>query len=424
MFRYLVKNQGTFWNIDDDGMLRCKTSVLISGVLKYDISELAGIDIPEKVKNKGFALLYVPPEELKDAESIKSLEGKPVKLNHAWGYSDVELDSVGNVAGTPYYSDETKLLYADILINNIDVIKKVTALNENDRLVEQSAAYYNITDWTEGVTPKGELFDGVQRKIRYNHIALLPVGQGRAGATVKIINKDLRSKDNMSFTRMKVGNSVISVKNEDADALQKEMDDKDSKIENAIDGKDLESAMTTVEELNGKIDTLTSERDTALGQLEEVKKRLDELTSPDNMSDMLTEAVQEQGDAGDILDAYNTGADGISDEMLNACKQTNKKLLGHSLRVSVVNSVRKARKQDELKDDMVKNEDIVKGMFTALKETAQMVKNTKKVVVGEKLVNALTKEVGKEGDKVYSATDRINHRFEQHKKLSKGKGGR
>jgi hypothetical protein len=49
---------------------------------------------------------------------------------------------------------------------------------------ELSLGYYAKIDWTPGETPKGEAYDGVQRDIRINHLAV--VDSARAGPTCRI----------------------------------------------------------------------------------------------------------------------------------------------------------------------------------------------------------------------------------------------
>lgn len=59
------------------------------------------------------------------------------------------------------------------------------AIERRDRS-EISLGYRCRLDMTPGVLPNGERYDGVQRDIRYNHVAVGPKDWGRAGPDVKV----------------------------------------------------------------------------------------------------------------------------------------------------------------------------------------------------------------------------------------------
>src|SRR5690606_25499162 len=62
---------------------------------------------------------------------------------------------------------------------------------QGGHLKEFSAGYLSLLDPTPGVVPAGmpdagKPYDVIQRRIRYNHVAFLPPGTGRAGPEVAI----------------------------------------------------------------------------------------------------------------------------------------------------------------------------------------------------------------------------------------------
>src|SRR5690606_25874157 len=59
----------------------------------------------------------------------------------------------------------------------------LAAVERKDRR-EVSCGYRCLVDETPGVTPEGERYDRVQRRIRYNHVAIVP--EGRAGEAVAL----------------------------------------------------------------------------------------------------------------------------------------------------------------------------------------------------------------------------------------------
>jgi hypothetical protein len=77
---------------------------------------------------------------------------------------------------------ESSYVKAPIHIQSRDAVDSVL----KGELVELSSAYTLTLDETPGVTPDGQRYDAVQRDIRYNHVALLPKGAGRAGSEVRL----------------------------------------------------------------------------------------------------------------------------------------------------------------------------------------------------------------------------------------------
>ena len=185
--QYYKSENSIGWRIDNDGMLRCTTNVLKSCVMDYGKQELNN-NVPNHLKNRDVLRLYVPPDELEKETAISSLEGKPVSVDHIWQKSG-DVVSVGNVAGTPYYDSSSGTLKADILITDKKAQERITKYGLKNKLIEQSAAYTNKIDWTSGISPDGTAYDGVQRDLNYNHIALLEKGKGRAGEDVRILNQ-------------------------------------------------------------------------------------------------------------------------------------------------------------------------------------------------------------------------------------------
>lgn len=129
-----------------------------------------------------------PPEEVLDPASLASLVHAPVTDLHPEregvsilvtpeNYRDLTVGHAGadvraegdHVAVTLWVQDATEIL-------------KI----ESGQRRELSCGYVCDLDPTPGVTPSGEIYDAIQRRIRYNHIALGPEGWGRAGPTVRL----------------------------------------------------------------------------------------------------------------------------------------------------------------------------------------------------------------------------------------------
>lgn len=140
-----------------EGFIRDAPIVGRTGILHYKNAD--GTDRYE----------YRPPEEAFDAESLASLRGKPITVGHK---AMVNADNAAAVAPIGSVLSDGRQdgnnIVADIVIYDLPT---------NAR--ELSCGYTLELDETPGTTPDGQHYDAVQRKIRYNHVAVVP--RGRAG---------------------------------------------------------------------------------------------------------------------------------------------------------------------------------------------------------------------------------------------------
>ncbi len=128
---------------------------------------------------------YRPPEEVFKPESLKTLVDAPVTHLHpnegrvdATNFSRL---SKGHVS-TDVAPEDEKFVGGTVVVQDADIVSLV----DQKALSEFSAGYGCTIDATPGTTPDGEPYDVVQRNIKYNHVALLPRGQGRAGSEVSL----------------------------------------------------------------------------------------------------------------------------------------------------------------------------------------------------------------------------------------------
>lgn len=126
---------------------------------------------------------YRPAEEVFAEDSLATLRGAvltdlhPPKLVTPETYASV---ARGHADGTARRDGD--LLVTDLMVQEAGLCRAVEA---GDRR-ELSCGYTCEVERTPGVTPEGEKYDAVQRRIRHNHIALLPPGEGRSGPEVAL----------------------------------------------------------------------------------------------------------------------------------------------------------------------------------------------------------------------------------------------
>jgi uncharacterized protein len=170
--------------VTDSGFLIAPGNIARTGVQTYYAYEFGLQDRDPKSK----VVLYRPEEEVFDQASMSSFENAPVTINHPkewvtpanWSHlakgEAVNISKVGNT-----------FLKANIVVKSkdaIDLIKKGKK--------QLSNGYSFTLDWTPGVTPEGEKYDGVQKNIRGNHVAI--VDQARCGSACRIFDNEPQTK--------------------------------------------------------------------------------------------------------------------------------------------------------------------------------------------------------------------------------------
>lgn len=350
--------QNNAWRYDPDtGFLRCTASILCAGVMTYQREELESSNPPEGLQE---LRVYVSPEELADPEGIATLEGMPAVIGHTWQTS-AGLSDCGSISGAP--SIQGNHLIADILLKQPEAVRRVMLpAGDPQRLEEISSAGDWGIVWQSGVSPDGEAYDGYFVKLRYNHVALLPPGAGRAGASVRIINEKEAPK--MEFTRVQVRNKktgksrVVRVANEDAPILEEALADTEEVVNAAITPEQLQEALDELTALREETKVKTDRITELEGMIQTYKDQLDSALSTDAIADAAEEMAIENEEAVEIMNSKGLKLD------------TTKKLRGHALRSHVVNSVRVANGKPELTAEQLKEEGFIKGMYLGLVETS------------------------------------------------------
>lgn len=128
------------------------------------------------------------PDDVFDADSLASLAHATVTDDHPGRVTtdNWRAETIGHIAGTPQRAADTtasgdQLVQGEIHIQHGPAIEKADA----GKLKEASCGYSCSYDPTPGEY-RGQRYDGRQRNIRYNHLALGPPGWGRAGPDVSL----------------------------------------------------------------------------------------------------------------------------------------------------------------------------------------------------------------------------------------------
>jgi hypothetical protein len=151
-----------------DGYLIADAKVARVGLQKYKGFE---VGLPDRDN----VVLYRPASEVFATDSMRSHANKPVTLTHP--KQMVDSKTWGKVAKGFSGSDvvrDGEYVRVPLMLTDAAAI----AAYERGKARELSVGYTTDIDWTAGTTPSGEPYDGVQREIRTNHHALVPVARG------------------------------------------------------------------------------------------------------------------------------------------------------------------------------------------------------------------------------------------------------
>ena len=268
------------YELTPEGYLRVWASIARTGIQHYT-------DADGSLRRE-----FRPESEVASPESLASFAGKAITMEHP----PVLLDSENTKEHAVGFTG-TEVVYDDGFVR---AVMTVTDQSVIDRVMrgdvrEVSAGYRVEYDPTPGVTDSGEHFDGIQKAISGNHVAI--VRRGRAGPQVRLhLDRQDAADPSLILTEeshtmtakvvfdgaeFEVSESValaITKEREDAkmsyedmqkkyDALMKEAEDMKAKMAEMKDGmKEKEDS------LDGRADALTEQIDSLKAELEEAKR--------------------------------------------------------------------------------------------------------------------------------------------------------
>ena len=192
MKKLFIQDKATFKTtartITEDGFLSVPGRIARTGTQQYLASELG-------LKGNDTITVYRPPEEVFATDSLETYAGAdltvwhPKQMVNADNYKQTTVGTIRSQG-----RQDGDFVVADILIKDSQAIKQV----QDNGFAELSAGYTAEYVKEQGVTDDGTPYDYVQRKIRINHVALLPQGAARAGRNARIFD------DNLGETMTKV----------------------------------------------------------------------------------------------------------------------------------------------------------------------------------------------------------------------------
>ena len=264
------------YEVTPEGYLRAWATIARTGIQNY-------VNADGSMRRE-----YRPDEEVGSPESLASFAGKVVTDEHPSELLDSE-----NTAKYQKGFTGTEVVYDNGFVKAVMTVTDKSLISKIMRgdMKEVSAGYRVEFDSTPGTSPDGEHYDGIQRKISGNHVAV--VRRGRAGPEVKLHLDRLDAADpsliptteehtmtaqvNFDGVSFEVSEGIataISKEREDAKASYEDMKKKyDGMMAEASKMKEEMDAME--KEMKGKMDAAEGRADALAQELETVKAELE-----------------------------------------------------------------------------------------------------------------------------------------------------
>lgn len=346
-FRYDVAPIDKY-ELTPEGYLRAWATIARTGVQMYT-------DADGSIRRE-----YRPEVEVASPESLASFAGKAITLEHP----PVLLDS----ANTKDYQigfSGTEVVYDNGFVRAVMTITDDEAIKRIMRgdAKEVSAGYRVNYEATPGVTDSGENYDGIQKEINGNHIAV--VRRGRAGPQVKLHLDRLDAADPSLFTPIEDPSMTAKVNFDGAEfevtesvalAVTKERDDAKKSYEDMkkmYDGmlakaSEMKEEMDAMQkEMKGKADSAEGRADALAEEVDSLKLDLDAAKQV-NVDSLVEERIA-------LIDKARTSLDSAFD------------FAGLSARQIMEASIKAVRGDADLSE---RSDDYVTAMFDTLAESA------------------------------------------------------
>ena len=249
--------------IDTDGFMRDSPIVARTGVYEY------------RNPDGTIRREYRPADEVFASDALNSFRGKPITVLHPKKGKITAANAFGTAIGSILsdgYPKDEKYVACDIVIFAPDKIGKHREL---------SLGYRCDCEETPGVSPEGQAYDAIQRNIRINHLAVVPLA--RAGMKARL-NCDgdeiIESEGTQNMSKFKIDGVEHEVPEAVANyitALQSRADAAEAGL-NATK-ETLAGVTASKTELQTKLDAMTGERDGVQGKIDAMTAERDSLKS-------------------------------------------------------------------------------------------------------------------------------------------------
>ena len=346
-FRYDVSTIQNY-EFTDEGYLRVKARIARTGIQSYTDA------------NGGIRLEYRPEEEVAADAALDSFREKCVTKEHPpvlLDASNTKDYAVGFTSADVSYSEG--FVESTLTVTDKETIDEIMRGN-----VREVSCGYKVDYSPEpGITPDGQHYDGIQKNIRGNHVAI--VNRARGGAQVRLMLDSADAAvndlinystgvimaaniafDGVSFEADPALAAAISAERDDAKGSYADMKRKyDEMMSEASKMKEEMDAMG--KEMKGKCDAAEGRADALAEEVESLKASL-ESAQLVNVDSLVEERIA-------LIDKARTSLDSAFD------------FAGLSARQIMEASIKAVRGDADLSE---RSDDYVTAMFDTLAESA------------------------------------------------------
>jgi hypothetical protein len=345
-FRYDVAPIDKY-ELTSEGYLRAWATIARTGVQQYT-------DADGSIRRE-----YRPEAEVASPISLASFAGKAITLEHP----SALLDS-SNTKDYQIGFTSTEVVYDNGFVRAVMTITDKDAIERIMRgdAKEVSAGYRVNYEAIPGVTDSGENYDGIQKDISGNHIAV--VRRGRAGPQVKLHLDRLDAADPSLFTPIEEPSMTAKVNFDGAEfevtesvalAITKERDD----------------AKMSYEDMKKKYDGMMAEASKMKEEMDAMQKEMKgKVDAAEGRADALTEEVDSL--KGEVSEAQKVNVDSLVEERITLINKARPSLdvafdfAGKTAREIMETSIKAVRGDADLSD---RSDDYVTAMFDTLAES-------------------------------------------------------
>jgi hypothetical protein len=341
-----------------EGYLRVWASIARTGIQLYS-------DADGSVRKE-----FRPESEVASPESLASFAGKAITMEHPPVLLDSENTKNHSIGftGTEVVYDNG-FVRAVMTITDQEVIEKVM----RGDVREVSAGYRVAYDPTPGVTDSGEHYDGIQKEISGNHVAI--VRRGRGGPEVKL---HLDRQDGVDPTLFPITETQIMTAKVVFDGAEFEVSES---VALAIT-KEREDANMSYKDMKMKYDKLMKEAEDMKAKMADMEHGMKEKEdSLEGRSDALAEQVDSL--KAELEEAQRVDVDGLVAarvalvEKARITLDADYEFAGKSDREVMVDAI-KADRTDAIELDE-RSDDYVQALFDSISEAAKRSDSTEEL---------------------------------------------
>jgi len=336
------------YELTPEGYLRAWATIARTGVQMYS-------DADGSVRRE-----YRPEQEVASPESLASFAGKAITLEHP----PILLDS-SNTKDYQVGFSGTEVVYDNGFVRAVMTITDKNAIEKimKGDAKEVSAGYRVEYDSTPGVTDDGENYDGIQRAISGNHIAV--VRRGRAGPQVKLHLDRLDAADPQ----------LLLIKEEPSMTAKVNFDGAEFEVSESVAlaiTKERDDAKMSYEDMKKKYDEMMSSASKMKEEMDAMKK---EMQGKCDAAEGRADALEQELEAAkaDLAVAGQVNIDSLVEERVALIDKARTNLdsefdfAGKSAREIMEASIKAVRGDADLSE---RSDDYVQAVFDTLAEAA------------------------------------------------------